>query len=177
MVHPTECGFRNKREGCTVSLAGLERLRLYHRQFIPEHYMDAMGHMNVRWYLAVFDEASWHFFAALGMDAEYFEKRQLGGFALKHFIRYLAEVRAGESVAVRTRVLARSEKRFQFMHFMINETTGRLAATLEALGTHADMRRRRSSSIPPDIAGNFDRLLFRDRSLDWKAPVCGAIHV
>jgi acyl-CoA thioester hydrolase len=177
MTEISECGFWNKLDGCVVPMAGIEALRLYHRQSIPDEFLDAMGHMNVRWYLAVFDEASWHFFDDIGMDEDYFDTRQAGGFALKHFIQYLAEVRAGETVAVRTRLLGRSEKRFHFMHFMINETTGRLAATLEALGTHADMRKRRSSKIPPDVAEKFDRLLARDHQLDWPAPASGAMRV
>jgi acyl-CoA thioester hydrolase len=153
----------------------IAQLPLLHRATIPTDYLDAMGHMNVRWYLALFDQASWRFFESFGMDAEYYQTQQAGGFALKHFIHYLAEVRAGETVAIHARMLGRSAKRIHFMLFMVNETTNTLAATLEGLGSHADMRIRRTSPYPPDLAARLDVMVAEHATLDWDAPVCGVI--
>ena len=158
-----------------ISVEQLEALPLFHRETIPESYLDEMGHMNIRWYMALFDEAGWGFFSSFGMTYEYCQSERAGGFALQHFIRYLAEVRVGETVAVRSRLLGRSAKRIHFMHFMINETTGRLAATLEALGTHADMRIRRTSPYPPRLVARIDALIAQQSQLGWDAPVCGVI--
>lgn len=154
----------------------LQTLPRFHRQTIPEDYLDVMGHMNVRWYMALFDAAAWPYFASFGMDRAYYESQHGGGFALQHFIRYLAEVRVGETVAVHTRTLGRSAKRIHFMHFMINETTDTLAATLEALGAHADVQARRTSPFPPPIAARIDALLAEQKQLPWEAPVCGVIR-
>ncbi|MBI5064082.1 MAG: thioesterase family protein [Desulfatitalea sp.] len=160
-----------------VSLAQIARLPLYHRQTIPTEYIDAMGHMNVRWYMALFDNATWRFFDAMGLDDAYFERTHAGGFALKHFVTYWAEVQAGQTVAVHTRILGRSDKRFHFMHFMVNESAGVTAAALESLGTHVDLRQRKSSPLPARIAKRFDTQLVEDRQLPWPAPICGAIDV
>jgi len=84
----SECGFLDRENGCRVEMTELARLPRYHRQKIPGDYLDAMGHMNVRWYMALFDAASWQFFAAHGIDEAYIRNRQLGGFALKHHIQY-----------------------------------------------------------------------------------------
>jgi len=159
-----------------IPVAKLEALPLFHRQTIPPDYLDLMGHMNIRWYMALYDEAAWKFFASIGMDEAYSRTRHAGGMALKQFITYYAEVHAGQTVAVRTRMLGRSAKRFHFMHFMINETTGVLASTMEVLGTHADLNARRTSPFPPDIAANIDAKIAEYRQLDWEAPVCGVIH-
>lgn len=158
-----------------VSTAELAQLPLLHRAVIPPDYLDAMEHMNVRWYMALFDEGAWRFFASFGMDAEYYRTRQAGGFALKHFIQYFAEVRVGETVAIRGRVLGRTAKRVHFMLFMVNETTDKLAATLEALGSHADMRIRRTAPYPDDLAARLDALIAEQSVLTWDAPVCGII--
>jgi acyl-CoA thioester hydrolase len=158
-----------------IPLDQLQQLPLFHRTTIPTDYLDAMGHMNVRWYMALFDTASWKFFETFGMDDDYYRNQQGGGFALKHFIQYLAEVRVGETVAIRGRVLGRSVKRVHFILFMVNETTSTLAATLEALGSHADMRIRRTAPYPPDIAARIDAMLEAQRKLDWEAPTCGVI--
>jgi acyl-CoA thioesterase FadM len=160
-----------------ISLAQIARLPRYHRQSIPAEYIDAMGHMNVRWYMALFDNATWRFFDAMGLDDAYFDRSHAGGFALKHFVTYWAEVQAGQTVAVHTRILARSDKRFHFIHFMINESTGAIAAALEALGTHVDLQHRKASPLPARIAKRFDTQLAEDRQLPWPTPTCGAIGV
>ncbi len=159
-----------------IPITELEALPLFHREVIPPDYLDAMGHMNVRWYLALYDEAAWRFFASFGMDQAYYINEQGGGFALKQFIQYLAEVRVGETVAIRTRVLGRSAKRIHYMHFMINETTGRLASFMEVLGSHADMKTRRTAPFPPDLAAKLDAMLAKHQQLGWQAPVSGVIQ-
>jgi acyl-CoA thioester hydrolase len=154
----------------------LEDLPRIHQAIISDEQLDMMGHLNIRWYMAIFDDAAWKFFASFGMDEAYFQTSKCGGFALRHFVSYLAEVRVGETVAVRTRILGRSAKRIHFMHFMINETNGKLAATLEAVGTHADMIKRRSTPYPAEIAQRIDVILLEQSQLDWQAPLCGVIR-
>ncbi len=152
------------------------QLPFCHCVTIGEQHLDVMGHMNIRHYLAIFDDGAWPFFATFGMDMDYYNKGEGGGFALQQMISYLAEVREGETVQVRSRMLARSSKRIHFMLFMVNETTGKLAATMESLGTHADMRIRRTSPYPPEISGLIDGLVAESDGLDWEAPICGAIR-
>lgn len=172
-----ECGIWEKTKGCLVPLGSLAMLPLYHRETIPEAYLDAMGHMNVRWYMALFDTSVWNLFIAHGLDENYFVRKQMGVFALKHFIQYFSEVKVGETVAMRIRLLGRTEKRFHFMNFMINETAGKLASTLEVLGTHADLSLRKATAMPRDISLKFDARIAMDRQLDWEAPVSGAIRL
>jgi acyl-CoA thioester hydrolase len=177
MNQDQECGIWAKKDICLVPLDSIEVLPLYHRETIPADYLDAMGHMNVRWYMALFDTAVWQFFTSYGMDQDYFTKERSGVFALKHFIQYFAEVKVGETVGLRIRLIGRSDKRFQFMAFMINESTGKLASTLEVLATHADLTVRQASPLAPVITQKFDAKLAEDHALDWEAPLSGAIKL
>ncbi len=177
MQNASECGIWEKTKRCLVPLDRLAMLPLYHREIIPQSYLDAMGHMNVRWYMALFDTSVWNFFMAHGLDENYYVQKQMGVFALKHFIQYFAEVKAGETVAMRIRLLGRTEKRFHFMNFMINETTGKLAAILEVLGTHADLKLRKAVAMPQDITQKFDAQVVTDQQRDWEAPLSGAIEL
>ena len=177
MDQNNECGIWARKDICLVPLDRIEVLPLYHQETIPVDYLDAMGHMNVRWYMALFDTAIWQFFKSYGLDQEYFKKEKSGVFALKHFIQYFAEVNVEETVGLRIRLLGRSDKRFQFMVFMINETTGKLASTLEVLGTHADLKIRRASPLAPVIAKKFDEKLAEDQALGWEEPLSGAISL
>ncbi len=177
MTDNNACGVWDRSGECLVPVEMLITLPCYHRETIPSDYLDAMGHMNVRWYMALFDTSVWHFFQDHGLDQDYYIKNKSGVFALKHFIQYYSEVKVGETVGIHIRLLGRTEKRFQFMVFMINESTGKLAATLESMGTHADLDARRASAMPPDIKTQLDARLEIDQKLDWEAPVCGSIRL
>ncbi len=155
--------------------AQLEPLPILYQGIVPAEYLDVMGHMNVRHYLALFDEAAWNFFAGFGMDQAYYDSKQGGAFALQHFIHYRAEILQNDQLTIRGRMLGRSEKRVHFMLFMVNETQGKLAAVLEDMGSHADLNQRRTSPFPPAIAANIDAILAEHQKLSWQAPVCGVI--
>jgi acyl-CoA thioester hydrolase len=158
------------------TLTQLEQLPCFNRMTIGAEHLDVMGHMNVRHYIAIFDEAAWRFFASFGMDEAYYAGGEGGGFALQQSVRYLAECRVGDVVSVRARLIGRSAKRIHFMLFMVNETNGTLAATIETLGAHADMRIRRMSPYPPDLAAKIDAVIAESEALAWAAPVCGVIR-
>ncbi len=177
MTENNTCGIWDRSGDCLVPVEKLAALPQYHRETIPSDYLDAMGHMNVRWYMVLFDKTVWHFFEAHGLDEAYYTKNKSGVFALKHFIQYYSEVKVGETVGLHIRLLGRSEKRFHFMVFMINESTGKLAAILESMGTHADLVARRASGMPLEITTQLDARLEIDHKLDWEAPVCGSIHL
>ncbi len=173
----TNCGIRESQNGCRVTLEQLQVLPLYYRETIPADYIDAMGHMNVRWYMALYDQATWHFFETLGMTADYFQTSRAGAFALRQFLNYFSEIQEGQTVALRTRVLGRTDKRFHFMHFMINESSNQLASVFESMGTHADLEKRRSAPFPDFIANALDGALKRDQGLGWDAPVSGVLNL
>ena len=44
---------------------------LTYRGTVYPWHCDHMGHMNVMWYVGKFDEATWHFFNAIGLSPTY----------------------------------------------------------------------------------------------------------
>ncbi len=159
------------------TLEQLAALPQHLRKTIPPEYKDAMGHMNIRWYMALYDDAEWDFFASFGMDNDYYQREHSGAFSLQQFVRYLAEVHIGDTVVVRMRMLERSAKRIHYVNFMVNETHRVLASAMEVLVTHADLEARRTSPFPTDIAAQIDALIAQHSALGWDAPLCGAIKV
>ncbi len=143
---------------------------------VTEDHLDIMGHMNVRHYLAFFDDAGWELFNMIGLTADYYRANQTGGFALQQIINYIAEVRLGETVHIHARILGRTEKRIHNMLFMVNVNTQKLAATIEEMGAHADLTIRRTAPYPPNIAAKIDTLLTEHQNLAWDAPVSGVMH-
>jgi acyl-CoA thioester hydrolase len=153
----------------------LTPLPVTHRAVIPEAYLDEMGHMNVMWYTHLFSQAAWGLFQMVGLDRAYFAAHGAGSFALAQHFRYLKEVRGGQHVTLRSRVLGRSAKRWHTIHFMTIDELGVLAATAEVVSTHVDLTVRRSSPMPPGVTAAIDRLLAEHTRLGWDAPVCGAM--
>ena len=111
------------------------------------------------------------------MNRDYFQSQHAGSFALAQFFRYYKEVHAGEDITIRSRILARSERQFQVIHFMTKGPEDLLAATCEFLAAHIDMRTRRTSPFAAQIAQNIDRLIAEQSRLDWDPPVSGAMQV
>lgn len=135
-----------------------------------------MGHMNIRWYMLLYDEAGIPLFEELGVTLDYYQQNRMGGFDLEHHIHYLAEVNIGDTVAIYARLLGRTPKRLHYMLFMVNETRGLLSSMFECVNSHADLAVRRTSPFPEHFATRADAMLAEQRQLDWDAPVCGAMN-
>jgi acyl-CoA thioester hydrolase len=97
---------------------------------------------------------------------------------LHQFINYLAEVHVGETVVIKARMIGRSAngKRIHYMLFMVNGTTGKLAATMECLASHVDLSRRRTSAHPPEMLAKIDALIEQGNQLGWDVPLSGAMQ-
>lgn len=160
-----------------IPLNQLESLPTFFRVTVGEEALDAMGHMNVRWYVGFFDEGTWAFMDHIGLTPEYWQEKQAGMAALEQHIRYYQEVRLGENILIKTRLLARSAKRIHFMHFMVNESKNVLAATSELVATHMDLSARRSSPFADSVAQSLDNLLTQHHQLKWEVPTCGVMRV
>jgi acyl-CoA thioester hydrolase len=146
------------------------------RTTVPAAWRDDNGHMNVRWYVAIFDDASDVLHADLGLTPEYHRLHGSGTFDLEHYIQYLSEVLPGEQVAVYVRYVSQSAKRLHYVMFLVNETRGKLAATLECLNAFADLSVRRTAPWPEEVTRRIAERVRAGAALDWPPPLCGAIR-
>jgi acyl-CoA thioester hydrolase len=71
---------------------------------------DHMGHMNVRWYAAKFDEACWQLLASLGLTRARMERDGVDMAAVEQRIEYKRELHAGDVVTVRSTVIEVKDK-------------------------------------------------------------------
>ena len=144
---------------------------------VPTDWIDQMGHMNVMWYTHLFSQGLFGFFQKIGMTKSYFENEHSGSFMLEQHIRYWSEVRLGERVSIRLRMIARNEKRLHLLGLLIKEDLQVLASTMECITSHIDLSLRRSSPFPPKIAKSIDDLLAHHQNLSWPAPTNGVISI
>jgi acyl-CoA thioester hydrolase len=113
-----------------IAVEDLAPLPVYLRYTLVEADLDANGHLNVRRYMGLFDDANWGLYAAVGMTQDYFRNSGSGAFALEMHLHYYAEIRLGETVTVRTRLLAHSAKRIHYISFMLTPAAGMGSATV-----------------------------------------------
>lgn len=139
----------------------------------PSEWADRNEHVNVQHYLTLYELSGWIMMDGLDLDDDWFSSRCLGEFDLEHHIHYRNEIRIGDEISTYHRVLGRNDKRFHAMFFIVNDSSNRLAATLEFVTAAIDMNVRRSTVLPPEVCQGLDDRLERDSALDWAAPVCG----
>jgi acyl-CoA thioesterase FadM len=146
------------------------------RMTIPQAWADRNGHMNMRWYVAIFDDAGDELHLRVGLRPEALRAANLGTFDLEHHTHFLAEAMPGETVAVYARMVSASAKRYHYLMFLVNETRGKLAAIFECVNGLVDLGARKTTPYPPEIAASIDEAVRAHARLDWEAPVCGAMR-
>ena len=135
------------------------------RSVVYPWYCDHMGHMNVMWYVGKFDEATWHFLAALGLTPRYLRDERRAAVAVDQRISYQRELYAGDLISVRSAALEVRKSSIRFVHEMSNEETGELAAVALLTGVHIDAVTRKSCPVPEEL---------RRRAEQFVAPDAGA---
>lgn len=121
-----------------------------HATHIRPEWIDSNGHMNLAYYVLVFDQATDAVFDALGIGNAYRAASGNSCFVAEAHTLYEREVTEGEPVLVATRLLAVDAKRLHFVHEMRHAHGGERVALHELLCLHIDMRERRTAPWPPE---------------------------
>jgi acyl-CoA thioester hydrolase len=99
-----------------------------YRDVVRPEWIDHNQHMNMGYYLVVFDFAT---------DETH--------------LTYHREVRAADPLRFTTQLLAYDPKRIHYFHAMYHATEGYLAATNELMSLHVSLATRRASPMAPPV--------------------------
>jgi len=80
---------------------------------------DHMGHMNVQFYVAKFDQATWNLVAQIGLTSSYFRQNNKGMVALEQNIKYKKELIPGDNIFIESEIIEIKEKTIRFIHVMM----------------------------------------------------------
>ncbi len=122
-----------------------------YRDVVRPEWIDHNGHMNMGYYLVVFDYATDAFLSWVGLDAAHRRRREVTTFCLEAHVTYRREVRAGDPLRFTTLLLAHDSKRIHYFHEMYHAGEGYLAATNELLSLHVSQATRRAAAMAPEI--------------------------
>jgi acyl-CoA thioester hydrolase len=117
----------------------------------PE-WIDSNGHMNLAYYVVVFDLATDRLYDALGIGNAYREATGNSCFTAETHTLYEREVHVGDRLRIGCCVLGADSKRLHYFHEMFHVESGERCAAQELLALHIDMRIRRVAPFPADQA-------------------------
>src|SRR5215469_10252274 len=119
-------------------------------EVLPE-WIDVNGHMNLAYYVVLFDQATDLLYDALGVGQAYREATGNSTFTAESHTLYEREVRVGERVRVVPHLLGVDSKRLHYFHEMFHAEGGHRAAAQELMALHIDLKIRRVSPFPPNV--------------------------
>ncbi len=125
---------------------------------VKPEWIDPNGHMNLAYYVVLFDNAVTALCEACDLDWDYTGRTNNGVFAAETHTRYERELLLGERVRVHTWVLGVDAKRMHLALEMLRLPDLRRAATMEMMYLHVDLGTRRVAPWPTDQRGRIEAL-------------------
>jgi len=130
-----------------------------YRDVVRPEWIDENGHMNMGFYVVVFDFATDAWLDHVGLSRAYKDAHDVTTFSLESHVLYLREVREGDPLRFTTRLLAFDQKRIHYLHQMHHARDGYLAATNELMSLHVSQETRRAAPMGPEIQTRLGDLL------------------
>jgi acyl-CoA thioester hydrolase len=123
---------------------------IIHEDIVRPEWIDSNGHLNLAYYVVVFDLATDKLYAHLGIGDDYRAATGNSCFTAETHTIYEREVRLDEKLLVHTWLLGADAKRLHYFHEMFHVGSGERSAVQELMALHIDMRLRRVAPFPED---------------------------
>ncbi len=118
-----------------------------YRDCVRPSFIDHNGHMNMGYYVVMFDFATDEFFRWVGLDETHRRHHDVTTFCLEAHVTYHREVRDGDGLRFTTLLLGHDAKRIHYIHAMYHAAEGYLAATNELMSLHVSHATRRGAPM------------------------------
>lgn len=144
------------------------RAPVIYQTSIQSEWLDYNDHMNVAYYVLIFDHAGEEVVKSLGLGAEVSQETGISWMVLENHITYNNEVVLDQPVEVRMQLLDHDSKRLHFyfeMYAKNEDGSEYLASTLEQMAMCVDLNARKSSVFPEMIMANIEQLAAEQKDL------------
>ena len=116
-------------------------------QIIKKEWTDYNKHMNVAYYVLVFDESWELMLQKFKMGENSAKTSQMSTMAVESHITYNNEVKEGDEVEIVLTYFDHDKKRLHYKMEMIEKTSNKLASTIEFLSLYVDLNKRKVSEF------------------------------
>jgi acyl-CoA thioester hydrolase len=149
-------------------------LSTYRTTILPE-WVDYNGHLRDAFYLLIFSYATDALMEQIGLDQTGRERSGHTLYTLECHLNYLAEVKLGADVEVRTQLVAHDHKRLHVYHGLHRPGDERLLAANEQMLTNIDRHAGRSAPFDGAVLAQVQALQEAQRDLPMPIHVGRAI--
>ena len=122
-----------------------------HRTVVMPAHCDHYGHMNVRHYAALFDDAGWHILSRAGVSLTDLRARGLGSVVATLTIDFHHEIKAGQLVLITGALTRVGNKSYGYELRLYESDSMTHCATQKTVEVCFDTSRRVSAPWPEDL--------------------------
>ena len=112
---------------------------------------DAEAYMNSQMYVSRFDQATWFLLQSIGLTPDRIKKQKLRVAIVRENYQFLAELRGGELLTIKSGFFAVGGKYIRFIHQMFNSVTARMVATSDCTAVLASVTSGKSVPLPSSL--------------------------
>ena len=116
-------------------------------QIIKKEWTDYNKHMNVAYYVLVFDESWEVMLQKFKMGEDSAKTTGMSTMVVETYITYNNEVKEGEEVEVFLTYFDHDKKRLHYKLEMIEKSSKKVSATIELLSLYVDLKKRKVSEF------------------------------
>ena len=130
-------------------------------QIIKKEWTDYNNHMNMAYYVLVFDQVWENILEKFKMGENSAKTKNMSTMVVETYTTYNNEVKEGDEVEINLTFFDHDKKRLHFKMEMIEKSSQKLSATLEMLSLYIDLNKRKVSEFEEEklkIMDNFINL-------------------
>ena len=133
-------------------------------QIIKKEWTDYNNHMNMAYYVLVFDQI-WEFILEkFKMGEQSAKTTNMSTMVVETHTTYNNEVKEGDEVEINLIFLDHDKKRLHFKMEMIEKSSKKLSATLEMLSLYIDLNKRRVTEFEDEKVKLMDDFINKNKS-------------
>ena len=133
-------------------------------QIIKKEWTDYNNHMNMAYYVLVFDQICEIILEKFKMGEQSAKLTKMSTMVVETHTTYNNEVKEGDEVEINLTFFDHDKKRLHFKMEMIEKSSKKLSATLEMLSLYIDLNKRRVAEFEDEKVKLMDNFINLNKS-------------
>ena len=133
-------------------------------QIIKKEWTDYNNHMNMAYYVLVFDQIWELILEKFKMGEQSAKTTNMSTMVVETHTTYNSEVKEGDEVEINLTFFDHDKKRIHFKMEMIEKSSKKLSATLEMLSLYIDLNKRRVAEFEDEKVKLMDNFINLNKS-------------
>ena len=133
-------------------------------QIIKKEWTDYNNHMNMAYYVLVFDQIWEIILEKFKMGEQSAKTTNMSTMVVETHTTYNSEVKEGDEVEINLTFFNHDKKRLHFKMEMIEKSSKKLSATLEMLSLYIDLNKRRVAEFEDEKVKLMDNFINLNKS-------------